>query len=157
MQGANVMRAYYKNPEATAAAFEEGWLKTGDRGHMDAAGFLFVTGRFKEAIVGATGETVYPEEAEPYYASPLFSEFCIGALAGPHGNDLSTLFVVPASSDIRTEDLQETFESLRANAPSRLRVQRFVRLAGPLPRTPTGKVRRRSLSESWDRANSPSN
>ena len=146
------MRGYYRNLEATAAAFEDGWLRTGDRGYVDASGYLFVTGRIKEAIVAATGETIYPEEAEPYYASPLFAEYCVAALRGPHGNDLSAVFAVPASSDLRTEDLREAFENLRAHAPARLWVQQLVCLAGPLPRTPTGKVKRRSLAETWEKA-----
>ena len=146
VRGANVARGYHRDPAATAAAFDDGWLRTGDRGHLDADGFLFVTGRIKEAMVAANGETVYPEEAEAYYGSPLFSEFCVAGLRGPNGNDVPALFAVPASPDVRQEALREAYENLRALAPPRFRVQRFVRLDHPLPRTPTGKVRRRTLA-----------
>ena len=80
----------------SAIALEDDWLRTGDRGRVDAGGFLFVTGRLKEAMVTAAGETLYPEEIEPYYASPLFAEHCVVPVAGADGNDVPTLVVVPA-------------------------------------------------------------
>ena len=153
VRGPGVMHGYFKDPELTTATLVDGWLRTGDCGSLDENGFLFIIGRLKEAIVSATGETIYPEEAEPYYASPLFSEFCVAGLRGPHGNDVPALFAVPVSSAIRAEDIREAFESLRAIAPSRLRVQRLISMTGPLPRTSAGKVRRRSLAQRWSQAN----
>jgi long-chain acyl-CoA synthetase len=147
VRGPNVMAGYFRDAGATAAALRDGWLHTGDRGRLDADGFLFITGRLKEALVTASGETLYPEEVEPYYDSPLFAERCVAALPGPHGNDVPALFVVPASPDVDEEELRRAFEDLRAAAPPRLRVAQMVRLAGPLPRTPLGKVRRRSLGQ----------
>ncbi len=143
------MRGYWKAPQETAAALAEGWLRTGDRGRLDDDGHLFITGRLKEAMVTSAGETIYPEEAEPYYKSPLFAELCVTALSGEQGNDLPTLFVVPATPDVPDQDLEEAFVDLRASAPARLRVVRMVRLSGPLPRTATGKVRRRALAQGF--------
>jgi long-chain acyl-CoA synthetase len=151
VRGPNVMRGYFRDPEATAAALRDGWLHTGDHGHLDTDGFLFVTGRLKEALVTAAGETLYPEEVEPYYDSPFFAERCVAALPGPDGNDLPTLFVVPASPDVGDPELRRAFEDLRAAAPSRLRVAHLVRLTGPLPRTAVGKVRRRAVGEQWQK------
>jgi acyl-CoA synthetase (AMP-forming)/AMP-acid ligase II len=108
-----------------------------------------VTGRLKEAIVTDAGETLYPEEVEPYYDSPLFAERCVAGVPGPLGNDLPVLFVVPATPDVEVAELRRAFEELRAAAPARLRVPHLVRLAGPLPRTALGKVRRRSLGQEW--------
>jgi long-chain acyl-CoA synthetase len=119
VRGPNVMRGYYRDADSTAAALKDGWLHTGDHGRLDADGFLFVTGRIKEALVTAAGETLYPEEVEPYYASPLFAEHCVAGLPGPQGNDVPTLFVVPAEVGSGDLELRRAFEDLRAAAPSR--------------------------------------
>ena len=151
VHGPSVMKAYHKNADANKAAFANGWLKTGDNGRLDENGFLFITGRSKEAIVTATGETIYPEEIEPYYASTLFAEYCVAAVHDREGNDIPILFVVPSNSDTARTKLEGAFKDLRAAAPSNLRVERMVRLDAPLPRTASRKVRRRFLADQWNR------
>lgn len=65
VKGANVMLGYYKNEAATQAAFtEDGWMRTGDMGVMDAEGNLFIKGRCKTMILGPSGQNIYPEEIE---------------------------------------------------------------------------------------------
>ncbi len=65
VKGPNVMLGYYKDPEATAAAFdEEGYFKTGDFGRLDDEGWLYITGRLKNVIILSNGKNVYPEEIE---------------------------------------------------------------------------------------------
>jgi len=65
VKGPNVMLGYYKNPEATAAAFdEEGYFMTGDYGKLDDEGWLYITGRLKNIIILSNGKNVYPEEIE---------------------------------------------------------------------------------------------
>ena len=64
-KGPNVMVGYYKNPEATAVVLtEDGWFKTGDFGKIDKKGRLFIKGRMKNTIIGASGENIYPEDIE---------------------------------------------------------------------------------------------
>ena len=64
-RGDNITSGYYKNPEATANAFtEDGWLRTGDLGVIDANGFIFIRGRSKNMILGPSGQNIYPEEME---------------------------------------------------------------------------------------------
>ena len=65
VRGENVMMGYYKNDEATTAAFtEDGWLRTGDLGYMDKKNNIFIRGRIKSMFLGASGQNIYPEEIE---------------------------------------------------------------------------------------------
>lgn len=77
VKGMNVMQGYYKHPEATAATLRDGWYHTGDLGIMDADGFLYIRGRSKNMLLGASGQNIYPEEIEdklntlPYVAESI--------------------------------------------------------------------------------------
>ena len=65
VKGENVMLGYYKNPEATKAAFtEDGWLRTGDLGRLDKKKNIYIKGRCKTMFLGASGQNIYPEEIE---------------------------------------------------------------------------------------------
>ena len=63
-RGANVMLGYFKNEEATRNTLVDGWYHTGDLGVMDAEGNLFIRGRSKNMLLGASGQNIYPEEIE---------------------------------------------------------------------------------------------
>lgn len=78
VKGENVMKGYYKNPEATANVLDEdGWLHTGDMGTIADAGTIFIKGRYKTMLLSANGQNIYPEEIEaklnnlPYVAESL--------------------------------------------------------------------------------------
>jgi long-chain acyl-CoA synthetase len=141
------MQGYAGDAPATAAAFEGRWLRTGDRGCLDAAGFLFITGRIKEAMVTSAGETIYPDEIEPYYRSPLFAELAVVPAPDADGNDQPTLVVVPAGTAIDEGTISRAVAALRAAAPPRLRVSGFIWRTTPLPRSAIGKIRRRALAD----------
>jgi long-chain acyl-CoA synthetase len=81
VKGANVMLGYYKNEEATSEiTTEDGWMKTGDLGVIDRDGYIFIRGRNKNMILGASGQNIYPEEIEdrinnyPYITESLTVE-----------------------------------------------------------------------------------
>ena len=64
-KGNSIMSGYYKNEEATAAAFtEDGWMRTGDLGLLDKKGNIYIKGRSKNMILSANGQNIYPEEIE---------------------------------------------------------------------------------------------
>ena len=80
-RGPNVMLGYYRNEEATKDAFtEDGWMRTGDLAVMDANGYVYIKGRNKSMILGASGQNIYPEEVEavinnmPYVGESLVVE-----------------------------------------------------------------------------------
>ena len=73
VKGDSVMLGYFKNEEATKATFtENGWLKTGDLGIVDANGNVFIKGRSKTMILTASGQNIYPEEIEEFYNNSLY-------------------------------------------------------------------------------------
>lgn len=88
VKGENVMKGYFKNPEATEAVLDtDGWLHTGDMGTRNPDGTLFIKGRYKTMILSATGQNIYPEEIEsklnnmPYVAESLVVERPNGLVA----------------------------------------------------------------------------
>ncbi|WP_336628576.1 MULTISPECIES: AMP-dependent synthetase/ligase [unclassified Microbacterium] len=78
VRGINVFKEYWNNPEATEAAFDEGWFRTGDLGSFDDEGFLTITGRKKEIIVTAGGKNVSPAALEdPIRANPIVGQVVV--------------------------------------------------------------------------------
>lgn len=78
VRGANVMLGYYKNPEATAAVLDnEGWYRTGDLGVMDKDGYLYIRGRSKNMLLGASGQNIYPEEIEDKLCTLPYVSECV--------------------------------------------------------------------------------
>ncbi len=72
IKGPMIMQGYYNNPEATDEILKDGWLNTGDVGHQDAKGYLYLTGRARNIIVTDGGKNVFPEEVEDHFQ--LFDE-----------------------------------------------------------------------------------
>lgn len=73
VRGMNVMLGYYKNPDATKAIMmPDGWMRTGDLGTIDSDGFLYIRGRSKSMILGASGQNIYPEEIEDRLNNMLY-------------------------------------------------------------------------------------
>lgn len=91
-RGPHVMRGYWKNPEATAETIRDGWLHTGDIGHVDADGFLFITGRKKDLIITSLGKNISPSELERLLVSdPLIDQAVVYGDRRPY----VTALVVP--------------------------------------------------------------
>ena len=77
-RGRNLTTGYYKNPEATEAAFtEDGWFRTGDLGIIDEKGNIFIRGRIKSMILNSSGQNIYPEEVEAVLANCQYVEECL--------------------------------------------------------------------------------
>jgi long-chain acyl-CoA synthetase len=92
VKGINVFKEYWKNPEATADTFHDGWFKTGDLGSVDAEGYLTITGRKKEIIVTAGGKNVAPAGLEdPIRANPIVGQVVVVGDQRPFIGALITL------------------------------------------------------------------
>ncbi|MEL4358973.1 MULTISPECIES: AMP-dependent synthetase/ligase [unclassified Luteococcus] len=84
VRGGSVMKGYWNNPEATAAAIRDGWLHTGDVGYVDPEGFVTITDRLKDIIVTANGKNVAPQAVEAaLMADPIFEQTIVVGDARP--------------------------------------------------------------------------
>jgi long-chain acyl-CoA synthetase len=99
-RGPHVMKGYWKNPEATAEAIQDGWLHTGDLGRLDADGFLTITGRKKELLVLSNGKKVVPS----YLEGLLLADPCIDqAVVCGEGHNFLTALIVPHWPNLRKQ------------------------------------------------------
>ena len=153
--GGVVMQGYWNRPEATAEVLREGWLHTGDLGRLDANGCLTITGRSKEIIVLGNGKNIYPEEIEAgYKGSPFIKELGVIGIEGgdAHASERLHAVVVPDLDALRERkvvNVQELMrfelEGLSVHLPPHKRVLSFDVSMEPLPRTTTGKLKRREI------------
>ncbi len=143
LRGPNVTPGYFNRPEETEAALTaDGWLRTGDGGHLDADGYLFLTDRIKDMIVSG-GENVYPVEVEEALAQhPEVGEVAvIGVPDKRWGETVKAVVVVrPGSAPTAEELIAFTRERLAG-----YKLPRSVEFVPELPRTPSGKVLKREL------------
>ena len=101
VKGPNVMIGYYKDPEATAAAFtEDGFFRTGDIGHIDGDGYIYLTGRKKNIIILSNGKNIYPEEIEEYLSDlSMISESVVLGRRKENEEVAITAIIVPNMED----------------------------------------------------------
>jgi acyl-CoA synthetase (AMP-forming)/AMP-acid ligase II len=125
--------------------FEGGWLISGDLGHVDERGNIFVTGRAKDVIVLGGGKKVYPDEVEQLLAQhPAFAEVCVLGVAARRGNEEVCAVVVPGSED--TLDAEVEVGRALASLAAFKRPTRVVVRREPIPRTTTRKAKRAELA-----------
>ncbi|PPL18606.1 AMP-dependent synthetase/ligase [Microterricola pindariensis] len=127
--GICVFQEYWNNPEATADAFEDGWLKTGDIGSFDSDGFLTITGRKKEIIVTAGGKNVAPAGLEdPIRSNPLVGQVVVVGDQKPFISALITLDpeMLPVWLNNNGEDAAMTLDEACANPAVLAELQRAV-------------------------------
>jgi long-chain acyl-CoA synthetase len=143
IRGPEVMVGYWNLPEATAAAITpDGWFRSGDAGHLDADGYLYLSDRVKDMIITG-GENVYPAEVENVLMShPDVAD--VGVIGVPDdtwGESVKAVVVRQAGSDVSAEDLIAYARDRMAH----YKVPRTVDWAETLPRTPSGKILKRDL------------
>ena len=154
VKGPGVMLGYWKDDAATQEAIDaDGWLHTGDLGHLDADGYLFVTGRAKSLIVLDTGKKVQPEEVEAVLSrGEQFAEVCVVGWRGVNRREQVCAVVVPAAPPMSEEQAAE--EVRRLSAPlSGFKRPTVVRVHhGELPKTVKRSLRRAEVVRLLERA-----
>jgi long-chain acyl-CoA synthetase len=138
----NIMKGYYKRPDATASAIKNGWFHSGDIGRTDAEGFLYIADRVKDMILRG-GFNVYPRELEEvlmtHEAVSLVA--VIGVPCNEYGEEVKA-FIVKKPGATATET--EIVEWCKGNMAS-YKYPRFVEFRETLPMTATGKILKREL------------
>ncbi len=160
IKGPVVFKGYYKNPEATAAAFtEDGWFRSGDLGKFDKDGHLYIVGRAKDVIVLPSGKNVHPEDLEVHYAkSPVVGEICVLGVADKtakhEGEEQLVAVAVPDFEYLKLNNIANSREVIRfeldnlgRELPEYQRVRDYIVRAEPLPRTATRKIKRFELQK----------
>jgi long-chain acyl-CoA synthetase len=142
IRGHNVMKGYYKRPEATAAAIKQGWFSTGDIGRRDADGYLYIVDRLKDMIIRG-GFNVYPREIEEVLLThPAVSlAAVIGVPHASYGEEVKAFIIPKAGATITEAELiawcKETMAAYK--------YPRLIEFRDSLPMTATGKLLKREL------------
>jgi long-chain acyl-CoA synthetase len=144
VRGDNVMKEYFKNPEANAQTLKGGWLYTGDIGHMDDDGFFFITDRKKDMIIRG-GENIYPREIEEVlYTHPAVSLATVIGVRDEIYGELPKAFIVLKEGESTTEE--EIIEYCKKNLAN-FKIPKYVEFREDLQKTPTGKIMKQPLRE----------
>jgi acyl-CoA synthetase (AMP-forming)/AMP-acid ligase II len=141
IRGRNVMGGYHNNPEANSQAFSGGFFRTGDQGHLDAEGYLTLTGRLKE-LINRGGEKISPFEVDAALLEhPAVAEAV--SFAAPHpkyGEEVQAVVVLKAEAS--EDELADFCHDRLAD----FKVPRRIYFTTALPRTATGKIQRRHVA-----------
>jgi fatty-acyl-CoA synthase len=142
VRGPNVFAGYWRNAEATEAAFADGWLLTGDVAERDAEGFYRIAGRIKDMVISG-GENVYPAEIEDVlHAHPAVLEAAVVGVPDERWGEACAAFVVlREGSNVGTEELQR----LCRDQLARFKVPKTFAFVDALPRSSMGKVLKEEL------------
>ena len=144
VRGTSMMQGYDNAAVANRSAFTDGWFRTGDQGYMDAEGYLFITGRMKEAI-NRGGEKIAPQEVDDVLMDhPAVAQAVTFAM--PHarlGEEVAAAVVLHPHALATDSDLRQ-FAAARLAA---FKVPQRVFIVDDLPTGPTGKLQRLGLAE----------
>jgi acyl-CoA synthetase (AMP-forming)/AMP-acid ligase II len=142
LRGPDVMKEYYKNPKATAEAFKDGWLHTGDTCYYDEEGYLYFMDRLKDMIVRG-GFNVYSVEVENVLYEHPAVKMC-AVIAKPHpklGEDVLAFVVCKDGVTATAEELRDFTKDKLAD----FKQPRDIRFLDALPLNPHGKVDKKVL------------
>jgi len=154
IKGPSVMKGYYKNKEATASAFtNDGWFISGDRGFIDQDGFLFITGRSKNVIIGPSGENIYPEVIEAKLSEFIIVEESLVYQADnqlvariyPNYAYIESLKNKQDEGSMATainDILEELRQQVNDKLPKFSKISRVIEQTAPFIKTPTNKIKR---------------
>jgi fatty-acyl-CoA synthase len=142
VRGPNVASGYWRAAEETARAFKDGWYRSGDVGHFDGEGHLYVVSRIKDMIISG-GENIYPAEVESVLLEcPAVEEACVvGRPDARWGEVVAAAVVLKSGCSMTQSEAMALFDGRIA----RYKHPREVRFLERLPRTALGKVQREAV------------
>jgi long-chain acyl-CoA synthetase len=142
VRGPNVMTGYWNDPEATAAVIRDGWLHTGDVGHLDADGYLYITDRLKDIIIKG-GENISPRQIEEVlHTHPAVAEVAVVGLADDKlGEEICAVVVLRVGHSATEDELKEHVGQF----VHRFRVPGRIVFRKELPKSGVGKILKREL------------
>ncbi len=140
--GPQVMLGYWQNPQATAEVMQDGYLHTGDVGHMDDEGFVFITDRLKE-MIAASGYKVYPRLIEEaIYLHPAVKECAVIGVGDPYrGQTVKAFVALKPDQKLSAEDLTAFLRSRL----SPIEMPKLIEFRDDLPKTVIGKIQKKAL------------
>ncbi|MEG1612730.1 MAG: AMP-binding protein [Clostridia bacterium] len=144
-RGYNIMKGYYKMPEATAQAIDkDGWLHSGDLCTVDEDGYYKVVGRIKDMIIRG-GENIYPKEIEELlYGHPLIADVqVIGVPSQQYGEEVMACVVLKEGANLSEDDIKEYCNAKIA----RHKVPKYVRFVDGFPMNAAGKIQKFKMRE----------
>lgn len=149
--GPFVMKGYWNNPEATAAAIPDGWFRTGDLGRKDEDGVYFIVDRKKDMILRG-GYNIYPREIEEVlYEHPAVAEAAVlGRPDAAHGEEICAAVALKEGAE-GSEDLEALAADIKEFVKARVAAYKYPRkimIMDALPKGPTGKILKREIDAS---------
>jgi long-chain acyl-CoA synthetase len=148
MRGENILKGYFKNPEATEKAFRGGWFHTGDVGYRDPQGFFYIVDRKSDMIIRG-GENIYPREIdEVLYQHPAVAAAATIGVPDPlYGEEVAAFVVLKDGKKITEVELIEYCKKDLAD----YKCPKSIRLVDDIPKGPTGKLLKRELAKEFAR------
>jgi long-chain acyl-CoA synthetase len=142
LRGENILKGYYKNDEATATAFRNGWFHTGDIGYRDAGGFFYIVDRKSDMIIRG-GENIYPREIdEVLYQHPsIAAAATIGVPDSLYGEEVAAFVVLKDTAQVDAEQLLNFCRERLAD----YKCPKTINFVKEIPKGPTGKLLKREL------------
>ena len=133
------MLGYWNRPKATAETLQDGWLKTGDMGHADEEGYLYVTDRKKDMLL-VNGINVYPREIEEFlYGHPKILDVqVIGVPDEKYGEELCAWIKLRDGEGASADDIKAFCKGQIAH----FKVPRYIEFVDDFPMTVTGKIQK---------------
>jgi long-chain acyl-CoA synthetase len=150
LRGENILKGYFKNPEANERAFRGGWFYTGDVGYRDKEGFFYIVDRKTDMIIRG-GENIYPREIdEVLYEHPAVAAAATIGVPDPlYGEEVAAFIVLKNGTKVTEEDVINYCKSKLAD----YKCPKTVRIVTDIPKGPTGKLLKRELAKQFRAGN----
>ncbi|HMG72376.1 MAG TPA: long-chain fatty acid--CoA ligase [Pyrinomonadaceae bacterium] len=144
LRGENILKGYYKNPEATSTAFRNGWFHTNDIGYRDQDGYFFIVDRKSDMIIRG-GENIYPREIdEVLYQHPAVAAAATIGVPDPlYGEEVAAFIVLKDGMKVSEENLINYCAERLAD----YKCPKSIRIVKDIPKGPTGKLLKRELAK----------